>query len=85
MEGLMLKLMLQTFGHMMRRADSLEKTLMLRKIEGKRRRQQRVKWLDHISDSMDMNLSKLRKIVKDRRTWHAAAHDVTKSWTRLTN
>ena len=59
MEGLMLKLMLQTFGHMMRRADSLEKTLMLRKIEGKRRRQQRVKWLDHISDSMDMNLSKL--------------------------
>ena len=81
LEGLMLKLKLQYFGHLMQRADSLEKTLMLIKIEGKRRGQKRMKWLDSITDSMDMNLSKLQEIVKDRRAWHAAVHRAVKSRT----
>ena len=84
LEGLMLKLKLQYFGHPMWRADSLEKTLMLEKIKAKRRRgRQRMRWLDSITDSVGMNLSKLREIVKDRETWRAAVHGVTKSWTRL--
>ena len=78
----MLKLKLQYFGHLMRRVDSLEKTLMVEKIEGMRRRgQQRMKWLDDIIHSMDMSLSKLQKIVKDREVWHAAVHGVAKSRT----
>ena len=86
LEGLMLKLKLQHFGHLTRRADSLEKTLMLGKIESWRRRgQQRMKLLDGISDSMDMNLRKLWEMVKDREAWHASVHRVTKSWTQLSN
>ena len=84
LEGLMLKLKLQYFGHLMQRVDSLEKTLMLGKIEGKRRRGwQSMRWLDSITDSMDMNLSKLWKIVKHRGTWHAAVHGVAKTDTQL--
>ena len=86
LEGLMLKLKLQYFGHLMQRADSLEKIMILGKIEGRRRRgQQRMRWLDGITDSVEMSLSRLQEMVKDREAWYAVVHGVTKSWTQLSD